>query len=209
VLGWVQSQFGSNQELEQLRGILQTTETIGTVVNAVSLGAGIMFGAYKVTTFLVNKKTIGYIKSIARGAKNFIKGVDDIPRDFSSPYFVRIDLRFPGRPHPDWSIDTTTFHSGTKLAGGGVRNSRLFWKGWAAKRADTLSRENFDRAMRGEPPIIDDKWIRYFPEHSKFKNEPLVHHHEPMGGAFAIPVPNSTHVGSGGSWHGRLTDLML
>lgn len=39
-----------------------------------------------------------------------------------------------------------------------------------------------------------------FPEHANYKGDTIIHHHVDFG-QYAIPVPSSTNVGSGGIWH--------
>ncbi|WOO42624.1 hypothetical protein [Rubellicoccus peritrichatus] len=46
----------------------------------------------------------------------------------------------------------------------------------------------------------DNTWIKHFPEHKNNLKETVIHHHVDQG-QVAIPVPASTHVGSGGFWH--------
>ena len=85
---------------------------------------------------------------------------------------------------------------------GGIRNTKQFWKQWITIRPDSLSDSNhYMIENMGRSPIIDKKWIGVFPEHADYIGEVLIHHHVNEG-SYAIPVPKSTHPGSGGVWHG-------
>lgn len=133
---------------------------------------------------------------------NGLGGLRLRPLPPASPYFTRIDPRFPGRPDPHWSVDTRSFPSGTTTANGGIRNSQTFWQEWMQKRPETISNSNrFLIEQRGLSPRIDKQWVQHFPEHAPHLKETIIHHHVDQG-PFAIPVPSSTHVGSGGPWHG-------
>nr|WP_305854377.1 RHS repeat-associated core domain-containing protein [Cronobacter dublinensis] len=118
-----------------------------------------------------------------------------------NPYQTRVDPRFPERPDPAYSIDTTTFNSGTPTSKGGIRNNKEFWQQWSELQPDSLSKNNLYRIQElGLSPKIDDTWIKVFPEHVNYKGDTLIHHHVDFG-PYAIPVPGKTHVGSGGVWH--------
>jgi HNH/Endo VII superfamily nuclease toxin with a HHH motif len=41
-------------------------------------------------------------------------------------------------------------------------------------------------------PVVDDTWIRFHPEHAKYKGEPLEHHHVGQGSR-AVPMPRKLH----------------
>ena len=119
----------------------------------------------------------------------------------NNPYQTRVDPRFPGRPDPAFSIDTRTFESGTLTSKGGIRNNQEFWSQWADMQPGSLSNSNLYRIKElGLSPKIDDTWIKAFPEHVNYKGDTIIHHHVDFG-PYAIPVPGSTHVGSGGIWH--------
>ena len=117
--------------------------------------------------------------------------------EYSSP----IDPNFPGRPDPQKSIDTTTFPSGTPTANGGIRDNKQFWKEWLKLNPDTISSSNRHKIEVLElSPKIDNQWIQHYPDHAPYKGETIIHHHVDQG-AHAIPVPQGTHIGSGGPFH--------
>lgn len=123
-------------------------------------------------------------------------------RTGASPYSTRVDPQFPGRPHPQWSIDTRTFPSGAGTKNGGIRNSKEFWRRWADQNPETLSPANKSRVKEGISPKVDEQWAQHFPEHVKHNGDTIVHHHVDQG-RYAIPVPESAHKGSGGPHHGK------
>jgi RHS repeat-associated protein len=126
----------------------------------------------------------------------------DAAKAGANPY-LREGAEFSIRLNPTtgrgpMSIDTSTFTSGASTMNGGIRNSRQFWNQWAGTYGDTLSPANQSLIQRGRAPIVDDDWIRAFPEHSRFQGEGLIHHHLDYG-PNAIPLPSSVH-GSQPGW---------
>jgi len=103
------------------------------------------------------------------------------------------------QPHVDTStgevmvIDTSTFPYGESTSGGGIRESRLFWKRWAAEYPHTLSPENrYAITVERLSPQVDEVWSRYYPEHAYYSGETLAHHHWNYG-SLAFPVPYTPH----------------
>ncbi|MFG5382808.1 DUF6862 domain-containing protein [Yoonia sp. R2-816] len=122
--------------------------------------------------------------------------------DPGTVYQVRLDPAHPGRPDPAFSVDTSTFTSGATTANGGTRNSRQFWNSWSNKSNNGLSQANQTAVANGRAPVVDDDWLRVFPEHSDFRGQQIVHHHMDYG-QYAIPVPRGAHNNSPGFsiWH--------
>jgi filamentous hemagglutinin len=100
------------------------------------------------------------------------------------------------------AIDTSKFPGGEATLNGGIRNQRAFWKQWVEKYGDNLSPENRARIENGRSPVVDEKWIETFPEHSPYKDETLIHHHLDYG-PNAIPLPETVHSRQPGwgIWH--------
>lgn len=100
------------------------------------------------------------------------------------------------------AIDTSTFTSGTKTKKGAIRNPKQFWKAWKDNFPDGLSSDNVEQISNGRSPVIDNTWIKHFPEHDKFEGEKLIHHHLDHG-KMAIPLPKSVHgtQPGWGIWH--------
>ncbi len=143
---------------------------------------------------------MGMVNYVVPPTQKVLSWADEIPE--ASPYVTRYDPRFPGRADPAYTIDTSQFSSGktTSGAGGGRRNSSQFWKAWEKQVPESLSPANAMRAMDGLAPKIDSVWVKTFPEHAAFSGYPLIHHHVNFG-AYAMPVPASTHTSSSGIWH--------
>jgi filamentous hemagglutinin len=120
-------------------------------------------------------------------------------QEIGSPYFVRID---PVTGQGPMAIDTAAYKVGDRTMNGGVRNARQFWKDWSATYSDTLSEANAARVSLKQSPIVDDVWIKSFPEHAAYKGETLVHHHLDYGPK-AVPLPGTVHSRNPGwgIWH--------
>jgi filamentous hemagglutinin len=136
---------------------------------------------------------------IARGAGAVRGAINNSPE---TPYQIRVDLQFPGRPDPAYSVDTSAFTSGTSTVSGGVRNSRQFWTEWSRLSENGLSQSNQMRIQNRQSPIVDDAWISMFPEHAAYRGQTIVHHHVDYG-RYAIPLPRQIHNQSPGFsyWH--------
>ncbi|QOL19461.1 hypothetical protein [Candidatus Bodocaedibacter vickermanii] len=99
------------------------------------------------------------------------------------------------------SIDCSAFKvtPSTPLTKLGVpRDSVQFWKHFREKY-DTVfpeiwSETNLGRFRDGISPKVDSEWLKYFPEHGKYLNEILEHHHINHGN-IAIPLPDTMHKG--------------
>jgi hypothetical protein len=128
------------------------------------------------------------------------KAADNVPTSLS-PYTVHID---PITGKGPMAIDTTQFATGVATANGGVRNYKAFWGAWGTRYGDTLSDANKALIAQGKAPIVDDVWLKYFPEHGDYLGETLVHHHLDQG-SMAIPLPDPIHRQSPGYgiWHGQ------
>ena len=148
--------------------------------------------------WLASLTQYGYVRD-ANVAQD-VYGLDISYKGKTSPYQTRYDPTSPGRPDPRYSIDTTTFESGKPTANGGLRDNKQFWQKWEKLNPSSISKNNRWRIEHGLSPTIDNVWIKEFPEHGGYKGEILIHHHVDQG-KYAVPVPASTHVGSGGVWH--------
>jgi filamentous hemagglutinin len=117
---------------------------------------------------------------------------------YHSPYQVHID---PITGKGPMAIDTSSF-SGPKTKYGGRRNSRAFWKQWSNRYVETLNETNLALIKKRQSPIVNDTWIKVFPEHADYMGETLIHHHLDYG-VNAIPLPKSLHQDQPGwgIWH--------
>jgi hypothetical protein len=128
------------------------------------------------------------------------------PAEFNPDvYVIRYDPQFPGRPDPKFSIDTNSFVNPRDYNSAGFpRDAGLFWKQWIDLNPESISSSNRYLIENYEglkvSPRIDQTWIQSFPEQSSYFGDVLYHHHVDHG-QYAIPVPRTTHRGSGGPWH--------
>jgi hypothetical protein len=130
------------------------------------------------------------------------------PASSQSPFQTRYDPANPGRPDPNWSVDTRSFNPNAPGAGrtatGEIRDQRQFWSQWKENHPETLSPGNRYRIDElGMSPKVDKTWTESFPEHSGYKNQTIEHHHYNQGN-IAIPLPQDVHRGAGNYniWHG-------
>ena len=86
-------------------------------------------------------------------------------------------------------------------AAGYPRNRAWFWRQMLNKHPELFSKANRTAIRADGSPIVDARWLRYFPRHRAFRGDILAHHHI-NGGAFATPLPWGVHWGQG--WFGQL-----
>ncbi|MDB5339642.1 MAG: outer rane adhesin like protein [Planctomycetaceae bacterium] len=122
-----------------------------------------------------------------------------VPNVEHSPYQIHIDPKTGRGP---MAIDTSTFKSGEPTLYGGIRNPKAFWREWKGTYGNTLSEANGLAVKAGRSPVVDDQWIKQFPEHAPYKGETLIHHHLDYGPK-AIPLPDTLHSRQPGwgIWH--------
>jgi hypothetical protein len=82
----------------------------------------------------------------------------------------------------------------TKL--GAPRDSVQFWKEWRSKydniHPGIWSEGNLKQLKSEKSPIVDDRWVCYFPEHKQYLGQILEHHHLDHG-KIAVALPRSLH----------------
>ena len=168
----------------------------GNVLNMLLAGAAVVVDGAAVFVPLMPGGA-GVILSATRQGGKLVAKVDP-----ASPYHIRVDPGLPGRPDPQHSIDTSTFTSGKETANAGIRDSKKFWKEWTGKPDSGLSETNLDNIRKGISPVVDDEWLRVFPEHREFVGIKLDHHHVEQG-RYAIPLPKTLHRMEGNfkTWH--------
>ncbi len=176
----------------------------GGPAGSTTLGGG--FFVPKLPTLTFTWSDAGYL---AHGLDSFEPGfvstgsasISQIDKDLS-PFVTRYDPAFPGRPDPQFSIDSMGFQNPKDYnAAGYPRDSGEFWRIWSDQNPKSLSDNNLFRIQNlGLSPEVDLTWINTFPEHANYLGDVLVHHHVDFG-QFTVPVPGSTHPGSGGTWH--------
>jgi hypothetical protein len=97
------------------------------------------------------------------------------------------------------SIDCSMFEklrSTTITKAGALRDKVQFWRHFREKY-DTVfpeiwSETNLIKLKEGKAPIVDDAWLKYFPEHAKYVKDKIEHHHINHGN-IAIPFPKTMH----------------
>ena len=86
-------------------------------------------------------------------------------------------------------------------ARGFERNAKKFWEQYLDKYGSDLSKANIRRIKANRAPIVDNKWLKAYPNHKPFMGEQLHHHHLNHGGK-AIPLPANLHKGANYQiWH--------
>ncbi len=194
------------------------------VVELPGIATGVGAGATAVKTGakLVLKVSAGALQKISKAALKNLSGKDlvkllvkseweakqaaakvkaglNAPKTPPSPYQVHIDPKTGRGP---MAIDTSKFASGEATLKGGIRNPKAFWKQWAETYGDTLSPANKAAIKAGRSPVVDEQWIKTFPEHAPYKGETIIHHHLDYG-PNAIPLPETVHSKQPGwgIWH--------
>jgi hypothetical protein len=75
---------------------------------------------------------------------------------------------------------------------GFLRNSKYFWERFQSTFGDRLSPQNRARIASGESPVVDDLWVKSYPQHAGYLGEILEHHHIGQGPR-AVPLPETLH----------------
>lgn len=98
-----------------------------------------------------------------------------------------VDMKFRG-PQKD---------SGSEVnAQGWERDSKYYFKELSKKHPEYFSEKNTKYIDGGKSPIVDARFVKYFPEYKGHENETLIHHH--IGGdGQAVAIPKSEHKGYG------------
>jgi hypothetical protein len=173
------------------RAVMSAADTAAERITASALarsGGGVRLGTF--TSFgPVSGEAIANSESSAIG--NVVEHV--------SPYQIRIE---PVSGRGPMAIDTSSFTEGVRTVRGGVRSAPEFWAEWRARYSSTLSDANLGSIEQRRSPVVDDQWIRAFPEHEAYRGEVLIHHHLDQG-PLAIPLPDSLHRRNPGAsiWH--------
>ncbi|HFU7069623.1 hypothetical protein [Bacillus cereus] len=87
-------------------------------------------------------------------------------------------------------------NSGTNAAGW-ERNAKKFFNTLLKSNPEFWSAENTALIKRGRVPIVDEQFIKYFPQYKEYIKDPMRHHHIGEGGQ-AVALPKSLHPGYGG-----------
>ena len=151
-------------------------------------------------------KAVQALKSCLKATKSVYKGSKpNLEFDYSTPeapFSLRID---PITGRGPMHIDSNGFTSATSYSKlGAKKNAQQFWKLWDEKHPGTLSNSNLQEIGKGLSPIVDSQWIQHFPEHQRFIDQVLEHHHIDHG-HLTTPLPEKLHRGKGNTtiWHDK------
>ncbi|MEG7379489.1 T7SS effector LXG polymorphic toxin [Bacillus subtilis] len=86
--------------------------------------------------------------------------------------------------------------SGTNAAGW-ERNAKKFFNTLLKSNPEFWSTENTAKIKRGRVPVVDEQFIKHFPQYADYLKDPMRHHHIGEGGQ-AAALPKSLHPGYGG-----------
>jgi hypothetical protein len=91
-------------------------------------------------------------------------------------------------------------YKGQKLSNsnsqGWERSGKYFFKELLEKHPEFFNKSNTARIKAGDAPIVNEHFLKFFPQYKAYLNETLVHHH--IGGdGQAVAVPESMHRGYG------------
>ena len=89
-------------------------------------------------------------------------------------------------------MPSVIFAVGGKTSTGYLRNSKIYWSTYAKMYPKDLSPKNLQLIKQNKSPMVDDTWIKAYPNHKYFKNDILEHHHLHHNGD-AVPLPKTLH----------------
>ena len=121
----------------------------------------------------------------------------DKVRNYRNKDISNIDPQFLA--DPEYIVDMPYVGEGMKGTNsqGWKRNANYFFTELSRTHPELFSSANMRRISRGKIPIVDEQFLKYFPQYNDYMGEVLRHHHI-GGGGQAMPVPDSLHLGSGG-----------
>lgn len=79
---------------------------------------------------------------------------------------------------------------------GWERSSSYYFKELRSQHPEFFSKKNNMLIKFGKSPVVDKKFVDYFPQYREYKGEILVHHHIGRDGQ-AVALPQSIHKGYG------------
>ena len=100
---------------------------------------------------------------------------------------------------PEFIVDMPYVGEGMRNANaqGWMRDSNYFFRELSKLHPEIFSDDNLLRIQNGKAPIVNEKFLEYFPQYADYLDQPLIHHHI-GGGGQAMPIPQDLHSGSGG-----------
>lgn len=92
----------------------------------------------------------------------------------------------------EWAVDTTALKGAAVTSAGFPRNSRAFWKELFYTHPYLFSPANQRYIREGLAPHVDDWWLYYHPNQTRYRGDILVHHHIEQG-PWAVGIPQQAH----------------
>lgn len=111
--------------------------------------------------------------------------VDKIPIEYRADPRLVSEMNYKGKGK-----------SGTNSAGW-ERDASKHFSELLDKHPEIFSKANVARIEDGLVPVVDDEFIKHFPQYKDCLGDKLIHHHI-GGGGQAAAVPQSLHKGFGG-----------
>lgn len=141
-------------------------------------------------------------EAVSKGTgETIIKTVNEV--DYSDIRAYRdIDIgKVPIEYRADPRLVSEMNYKGKKKSGanaaGWERSASKHFNELLYKHPEFFSEANIERIENGLVPVVDDDFIKYFPQYKDCKGDKLIHHHI-GGGGQAAAVPQSLHQGFGG-----------
>ncbi|WP_394556301.1 T7SS effector LXG polymorphic toxin [Priestia aryabhattai] len=141
-------------------------------------------------------------EAVSKGTgETIIKTVNEV--DYSDIRAYRdIDIKkVPIEYKADPRLVSEMNYKGKKKSGanaaGWERSASKHFNELLDKHPEFFSEANIERIENGLVPVVDDDFIKYFPQYKDCKGDKLIHHHI-GGGGQAAAVPQSLHKGFGG-----------
>ncbi|MGE6375973.1 T7SS effector LXG polymorphic toxin [Peribacillus muralis] len=111
--------------------------------------------------------------------------IEKIPIEYRADHRLVTEMNYKGKKK-----------SGTNAAGW-ERSASKHFNELLDNHPEFFSEANVERIENGLVPIVDDDFIKHFPQYNNTKGDKLIHHHI-GGGGQAAAVPQSLHKGFGG-----------
>ncbi|WP_342602828.1 T7SS effector LXG polymorphic toxin [Peribacillus sp. FSL E2-0159] len=111
--------------------------------------------------------------------------IEKIPIEYRADHRLVTEMNYKGKKK-----------SGTNAAGW-ERSASKHFNELLDNHPEFFSEANVERIENGLVPVVDDDFIKHFPQYRDTKGDKLIHHHI-GGGGQAAAVPQSLHKGFGG-----------
>lgn len=121
-----------------------------------------------------------------------------LTQDFYVKMDTGEDCKYSIDYNPEYVINMDFLGQGNNRTNkcGWLRDKNYFFKNLLKEHPEIFSEENKIAISEGEQPLVDNKFIDYFPEYVDFIGDELIHHHIGEDGQ-AVALPVSIHRGYG------------